>query len=243
MVRGVGAQAKSWVRVVCGWDAPLCLAVAVYGSTCKVWGMGCVLVGAPEGSEEVVTRKVWEESWWARRRACSPRGTARMCSFWISSMLPMVRPDSLAMARLSGKLELLKLVIRFTCKPHHFNHFLWQRQSLPPAPPPPADPYRNVYCFVIQELSPPIRPAGQCENCIAAVCWLLTVLYSRPLPWGPPTFGWPPTQDVYTRQHVAVKWQRTCQAVDSGWYPNCVHQSDSIGYKGCVSKTMDSYQM
>lgn len=73
--------------------------------------------GLPEGSEEVVTRKVWEESWWARRRACSPMGTARMCSFWISSMLPMVRPDSLAMARLSGKLALLKLVIKFTCNP------------------------------------------------------------------------------------------------------------------------------
>ena len=70
---------------------------------------------APEGSEEVVRRKVWEESWWARRRACSPTGTALMCSFWISSMLPMLRPASLAMARLSGKLALLKLVIRFTC--------------------------------------------------------------------------------------------------------------------------------
>ena len=42
-------------------------------------------------------------------------GTALMCSFWISSMLPMVSPDSLAMAKLSGKLALLKLVITFTC--------------------------------------------------------------------------------------------------------------------------------
>ena len=102
------------------WEASCCTASFWCGVWCGVWCWVHRVIwwqGLPEGSEEVVTRKVWEESWWARRRACSPMGTALMCSFWISSMLPMVRPDSLAMARLSGKLALLKLVIKFTYNP------------------------------------------------------------------------------------------------------------------------------
>lgn len=63
---------------------------------------------------EVRTAKEREASWWARRRGCSARGTVRMCSFWISSMLPIVMAPSLASARLSGKLLLLKLVMKFT---------------------------------------------------------------------------------------------------------------------------------
>lgn len=64
---------------------------------------------------EVRTTKEREASWCARRRGCSPKGTVRMCNFWISSMLPIVMAPSLASARLSGKLLLLKLVMKFTC--------------------------------------------------------------------------------------------------------------------------------
>ena len=115
------SQTGQYSACVCITLLHVLLFVGRFGLKSKAVGRG-IWCGTgwqklPEGSEEVVTRKVWEESWWARRRACSPMGTALMCSFWISSMLPIVRPDSLAMARLSGKLALLKLVIRFTCNP------------------------------------------------------------------------------------------------------------------------------
>lgn len=55
------------------------------------------------------------DSWWASRLGCSPRGTVRMCSFWISSIAPMAMHPSFAIARLSGKELLLKLVMKFTC--------------------------------------------------------------------------------------------------------------------------------
>ena len=42
-----------------------------------------------------------------------------MWSFWIAFILLMVWLDFLALARLSGKLALLKLVNRFTCRPCH----------------------------------------------------------------------------------------------------------------------------
>ena len=70
-------------------------------------------VGPWEG--EVRTAKVREASWCARRRGCSPSGTVRMCSFWISSMLPIAMLPSLLSARLSGKLLLLKDDMKFTC--------------------------------------------------------------------------------------------------------------------------------
>ena len=70
-------------------------------------------VGPCEG--EVRTANVREDSWCARRRGCSPSGTVRMCSFWISSMLPMAMLPSLLSARLSGKLLLLKEDMKFTC--------------------------------------------------------------------------------------------------------------------------------
>ncbi len=64
---------------------------------------------------EVRRAKVRLGSWCARRRGCSPRGTVRMCSFWISSMLPMLMDASLLSARLSGKEDELKEDMKFTC--------------------------------------------------------------------------------------------------------------------------------
>ncbi len=87
--------------------------------------MDCVSVDAggraPVGPWEgdVRTMKERLDSWCARRRGCSPRGTLRMCSFWISSMLPMAMLASLASARLSGKLALLKDDMKFTCTGAH----------------------------------------------------------------------------------------------------------------------------
>lgn len=64
----------------------------------------------------VRTAKVRLVSWCARRRGCSPRGTVRICSFWISSMLPMLMEASLDSARLSGKEDELKDDIKLTCR-------------------------------------------------------------------------------------------------------------------------------
>ena len=68
----------------------------------------------------VSTAKEREASWCARRRGCSPRGTVRMCSFWISSIPPIAIAPSFASARLSGNAALLKLAMKFTCAPHTF---------------------------------------------------------------------------------------------------------------------------
>ena len=65
---------------------------------------------------EVRTAKVRLGSWCARRRGCSPSGTVRMCSFWISSMLPMLMEASLLSARLSGKDDELNEDMKFTCR-------------------------------------------------------------------------------------------------------------------------------
>ena len=87
--------------------------------------MDCVPVEAgtraPVGPWDGEVRTTNERlgSWCARRRGCSPRGTLRMCSFWISSMLPMAMLASLASARLSGKLALLKDDMKFTCAYAH----------------------------------------------------------------------------------------------------------------------------
>lgn len=67
---------------------------------------------------EVRTAKVRLGSWCARRRGCSPRSTVRMCSFWISSMLPIVMEASLDSARLSGNDEELNEDMKFTCGFH-----------------------------------------------------------------------------------------------------------------------------
>ena len=44
----------------------------------------------------------------------SGSGVGLTCSFWISSTIPMVRAEALAMARLSGNEALLKVVMRWT---------------------------------------------------------------------------------------------------------------------------------
>ena len=54
------------------------------------------------------TANVRLASWYAMRRGCSPSGMVRMCSFWMSSMVPIVSADLEASASDSGKEALLK---------------------------------------------------------------------------------------------------------------------------------------
>ena len=81
----------------------------------------------------VRTAKEREGSWCARRRGCSPRGTVRMCSFWISSMPPIAIAPSFASARLSGNAALLKLAMKFTCaRPPRVHAYILQTLNVSP---------------------------------------------------------------------------------------------------------------
>ena len=63
---------------------------------------------SPPPKFTVHTAKQRELSMCARRRGCSPSSTVRMCSFWMSSMVPTVRPPPAAIARQSGNGPQLK---------------------------------------------------------------------------------------------------------------------------------------
>lgn len=80
----------------------------------------------------VNTPSVLVLSWWVIRRGCSPRGTVRMCSFWISSMLPSMRPSSLQIAKLSGSLGELNDVMKLTCPGRESKPKLVTIPRLPP---------------------------------------------------------------------------------------------------------------
>ena len=94
------------------WSRTIASTPCTWVGECQMGGMS-----VPEGSRhcDSATPNVRVESWCANRLGCSPRGTDRMCSFWISSMLPMLSPVSLARARLSGKLDELKGHMKLTC--------------------------------------------------------------------------------------------------------------------------------
>ena len=109
--------------------------------------------------------------WWQMRRGCSPSATVRMCSFWMSSTVPMVRPAALASARQSGRAGVWKGAMYVTCA--------WLTLD--------SSSLREAACSTVgrsqaaNTASPPLMPNG-----VSVMGWLPSAIFFRSASATPP---------------------------------------------------------